>query len=161
MLRAEGLRRPGLIEGATLAIAPGETYRYDFEVRDRAGMYWYHPHTHERTGAQTYRGMAGLLVVRDDEEAASTWRKLAGAADRFLGRRLGNLGAVYQDAHVTRAVRRQRAVLDAFPTCPAARCYERIALELAFDSVGDAEGCRGYWTQLDTGRDAAPTGVAH
>lgn len=51
-----------------LAIAPGETYRYRFDVVDRAGMYWYHPHTHGRTGAQTYAGLAGLILVGDEEE---------------------------------------------------------------------------------------------
>ena len=53
-----------------LAIAPGETYIYDFVVDDRAGMYWYHPHPHGRTGTQVYAGMAGLFIIRDENEAA-------------------------------------------------------------------------------------------
>lgn len=66
-----GLDVPEAADGhPRLAIAPGSQYDYGFEVRDRAGLYWYHPHTHMRTGAQTYRGMAGLLVVEDDEESA-------------------------------------------------------------------------------------------
>ena len=51
-------------------IRPGREYVYDFEVINRAGTYWYHPHPHMRTGAQVYQGLAGLLLVRDAEEDA-------------------------------------------------------------------------------------------
>jgi FtsP/CotA-like multicopper oxidase with cupredoxin domain len=51
-------------------IRPGREYVYDFEVINRAGTYWYHPHPHMRTGAQVYHGLAGLLLVRDAEEDA-------------------------------------------------------------------------------------------
>jgi blue copper oxidase len=55
--------------GSILA-APGERYAYDFEVRDRGGMYWYHPHPHGLTAAQTYRGLYGAIFVEDDDERA-------------------------------------------------------------------------------------------
>ncbi|MCH1572330.1 MAG: multicopper oxidase domain-containing protein [Longimicrobiales bacterium] len=71
ILHWHGLDVPEEADGhPRLATGPGETYRYDFEVVDRSGLYWYHPHTHERTGAQTYAGLAGLLIVRDEEEEA-------------------------------------------------------------------------------------------
>lgn len=50
------------------AVGPGEQYQYDFQVENRAGTYWYHPHPADRTGPQVYRGMAGLLLVSDDDE---------------------------------------------------------------------------------------------
>ena len=50
------------------AIETNETYQYDFVVGNRAGMYWYHPHPHGRTGHQVYHGLAGLFIVRDHEE---------------------------------------------------------------------------------------------
>jgi FtsP/CotA-like multicopper oxidase with cupredoxin domain len=53
-----------------LAIGPRHEYVYEFEVTNRAGTYWYHPHPHMRTGAQVYQGLAGLLLVRDPEEDA-------------------------------------------------------------------------------------------
>src|SRR5689334_6003167 len=37
--------------GTTL-IGPGETYAYDFEVRERSSLYWYHPHPHGQTALQ-------------------------------------------------------------------------------------------------------------
>ena len=71
ILHWHGLAVPQEADGhPRLAIDPGSTYAYEFTVRDRAGTYWYHPHTHELTAPQTYMGMAGLLIVEDDEEAA-------------------------------------------------------------------------------------------
>ena len=46
----------------------GQRYDYDFEVRNRAGLYWYHAHPHGQTGLQVHKGLAGLVVVEDDEE---------------------------------------------------------------------------------------------
>lgn len=65
-----GLEVPEAADGhPRLAIAQGDEYVYEFEVRNRAGQYWYHPHPMERTSYQVYWGMAGLLTVEDDEEA--------------------------------------------------------------------------------------------
>ena len=52
------------------AIAQGQGYTYEFPILNRAGTYWFHPHPHQRTGAQAYYGLAGLLMVSDDEESA-------------------------------------------------------------------------------------------
>lgn len=52
------------------AIAPGERFTYEFTVRNPAGTYFYHPHPHGDTGRQVYHGLTGLLIVRDEEEAA-------------------------------------------------------------------------------------------
>jgi blue copper oxidase len=51
-------------------VPPGGRYEYDFTVRDRSGMYWYHPHPHGRSAAQTYRGLLGLIMIEDDDERA-------------------------------------------------------------------------------------------
>ncbi|WP_417251938.1 multicopper oxidase family protein [Castellaniella sp.] len=51
-------------------VKPGEHYRYEFEVRDRAGTYWYHAMAAGHTPEQVYFGLAGLLLVTDDEEQA-------------------------------------------------------------------------------------------
>lgn len=66
-----GLRIPEAMDGhPRYAIAPGQTFDYDFTVRNRAGTYWFHPHPHQLTGGQAYFGLAGLFIVSDDEEAA-------------------------------------------------------------------------------------------
>jgi FtsP/CotA-like multicopper oxidase with cupredoxin domain len=53
-----------------LAIGQGDEYVHGFEVTNRAGTYWYHPHPHMHTGAQVYQGLAGAARVRDAEEDA-------------------------------------------------------------------------------------------
>ncbi len=66
-----GLDVPESCDGhPRLAIADGAEYVYEFTVTNRAGTYWYHPHPHMRTGPQVYRGLAGLVLVRDAEEEA-------------------------------------------------------------------------------------------
>jgi FtsP/CotA-like multicopper oxidase with cupredoxin domain len=51
-------------------VAPNDAYVYRFAVRNRAGLYWYHAHPHHRTGAQIHQGLAGMLIVEDDEDDA-------------------------------------------------------------------------------------------
>jgi len=67
-----GLHVPADMDGHPRLVIPrGETYVYEFEVRNRAGTYWYHPHPHGLTGPQVYGGLAGLFLVSDDEEEAA------------------------------------------------------------------------------------------
>jgi suppressor of ftsI/bilirubin oxidase len=61
-------------------VATGATYRYAFSVRDRGGIYWYHPHPHGGTARQTYAGLAGFFLVEDNDQ-----RRL----DEALNLRLG------------------------------------------------------------------------
>lgn len=64
-----GMHVPNLFDGHPMyAVDKGETWVYEFEVLNRAGTYFYHPHTHGMTGKQVYYGLAGLLIVEDDEE---------------------------------------------------------------------------------------------
>ena len=55
--------------GMTL-IPPAGRYAYDFVVRARSGLYWYHPHPHGLSAGQTYRGLFGMLVVDDADDRA-------------------------------------------------------------------------------------------
>src|SRR6266567_2647590 len=58
-------------DGNGLSVAdPGKTYEYAFKVQNRASMYWYHPHAHGYIPGQAYHGLASLIFVEDDEEAA-------------------------------------------------------------------------------------------
>jgi len=61
-------------------VDPGKNFDYAFTVRDRAANYWYHPHPHDIAGEQAYKGLAGLLIVKDDDE-----EQLARALDLTLG----------------------------------------------------------------------------
>lgn len=55
--------------GETL-IAPNARFDYAFELRNRAGQYWYHPHPMGATASQIYRGLFGILEIEDDDERA-------------------------------------------------------------------------------------------
>jgi FtsP/CotA-like multicopper oxidase with cupredoxin domain len=67
-----GLHVPAEMDGHPQYVIPrGETFIYEFEVHNRAGTYWYHPHPHGMTGPQVYGGLAGLFLVSDDEEKAA------------------------------------------------------------------------------------------
>jgi blue copper oxidase len=46
------------------------SYVYRFRIANRAGLYWYHPHPHDRTGAQIHKGLGSLLLVQDEEDDA-------------------------------------------------------------------------------------------
>src|SRR5581483_7191982 len=66
-----GLTLPEAQDGAGFApIAPGAARRVQFEVRNRSGLYWFHPHAHGFTAEQVQAGLAGLLVVKDEDDAA-------------------------------------------------------------------------------------------
>jgi FtsP/CotA-like multicopper oxidase with cupredoxin domain len=71
ILHWHGLHVPANMDGNPMyAIDRGETYVYEFEILNRAGTYFYHSHTHSVTARQVYSGLAGLLVVSDDQEQA-------------------------------------------------------------------------------------------
>lgn len=56
--------------GPHTTIAPLEIWNPKFTVLDKAGTYWYHPHLHENTNRHVSLGIAGYIIVRDEEEAA-------------------------------------------------------------------------------------------
>ncbi len=46
------------------------TADYTYPLRQRAALLWYHDHRMDFTGPAVYRGLAGLHLIRDDEEDA-------------------------------------------------------------------------------------------
>jgi suppressor of ftsI len=50
-------------------VQPGGSRIYEFDVPfGTAGTYWYHPHAHQTVAEQVAHGLAGPLIVRDDED---------------------------------------------------------------------------------------------
>ncbi|WP_045226367.1 multicopper oxidase family protein [Methyloterricola oryzae] len=65
-----GLNVPALMDGHPMyALDKGQTFVYEFEMVNRASFILYHPHTHGITGKQVYHGLAGGILVSDEEEA--------------------------------------------------------------------------------------------
>jgi FtsP/CotA-like multicopper oxidase with cupredoxin domain len=82
VMHPHGLRVPEDCDGQPMqAIARGATKVYDFQVIDRAGPYWLHPHPMGRTAEQVAMGMAGLFNVWDAEEERAVPGASTGAND--------------------------------------------------------------------------------
>jgi bilirubin oxidase len=55
--------------GPHTPITPFSVWSPSFEVMDKAGTYWYHTHLHHMTNMHVQKGVAGMIIVRDNEEA--------------------------------------------------------------------------------------------
>jgi len=56
--------------GPHTVIESNDIWNPHFTVMDNAGTYWYHPHLHQNTNLHVSKGIAGFIIVRDNEEAA-------------------------------------------------------------------------------------------
>ncbi|WP_018017966.1 multicopper oxidase family protein [Corynebacterium capitovis] len=66
-----GLHLPAAADGGpALAFAPGESWSPTWTVDQAAATCWYHPHPHEVSALHAYRGLAGGIVIADDESDA-------------------------------------------------------------------------------------------
>jgi blue copper oxidase len=66
-----GMHVSSLNDGSPhIVISPGSTWSPVIPVMDWAGTYWYHPHLHSHTHEQVQKGIAGLIIVRDNTESA-------------------------------------------------------------------------------------------
>ncbi len=98
ILHWHGLTAPDDMDGhPRFAVDPGERYDYRFRVNDRPGTYWYHSHTHHRTGRHTYFGIGGLLIVEDPEAERDLPPKERELPIILQDRRLGDDGSLVYD----------------------------------------------------------------
>ncbi|MEM7259197.1 MAG: multicopper oxidase domain-containing protein [Pseudomonadota bacterium] len=66
-LHWHGLHIPGNVDGGPhQEIATGDTWSPDVPIAQHASMNWFHSHTHGKTSQQTYKGLAGVLLIEDD-----------------------------------------------------------------------------------------------
>ena len=67
--------------GPHTTIAPGTSWHPAFTVMDKAGTYWYHPHLHTKTNKHVSLGIAGMIIVKDEEEASLDLPRTYGVDD--------------------------------------------------------------------------------
>ncbi|MEQ8192912.1 MAG: multicopper oxidase domain-containing protein [Rhodospirillales bacterium] len=67
--------------GPHQVIENGATWSPAFEIKQKAATFWYHSHMHHKTGEQVYRGLAGLIVVEDEESLSLDLPKTYGVDD--------------------------------------------------------------------------------
>jgi len=77
-----GMHVPGIVDGGPpREILPGEYWDLKYKVENPAGTYWYHPHPHMITATQATKGIAGMIIVQDAEEAALDLPRTYGVDD--------------------------------------------------------------------------------
>ena len=77
-----GMHVPARMDGTPhQKIEPGESWTASFLVDQQAAPLWYHPHPHDNTGRQVYRGVAGLMWIDDDNSDALSLPKTYGVDD--------------------------------------------------------------------------------
>lgn len=67
--------------GPHTPILPGASWNPQFLINNNAATYWYHPHTDKKTAMQAIKGAAGLIIVRDAQEAALALPRRYGVDD--------------------------------------------------------------------------------
>lgn len=50
-------------------IPPATTWSPSFKIRNEASTFWYHPHGEMKTEIQVSKGLAGMIIVRDNVES--------------------------------------------------------------------------------------------
>ncbi|MGI9510318.1 MAG: multicopper oxidase family protein [Geminicoccaceae bacterium] len=100
-----GLRVPVGMDGVPYIsqppIAPGETFRYAFDLED-AGTFWYHPHIN--SSEQVGRGLYGALIV-EEEDAPEVDRELLWLLDDWRldpEARIAPFGVMHDASHAGR-----------------------------------------------------------
>jgi blue copper oxidase len=69
-LHWHGMHVPAKADGGPhQVIAPGATWSPSFQVKQKAALFWYHSHLMGKTGAQVNRGLAGLILVNDEQSS--------------------------------------------------------------------------------------------
>jgi flagellar biosynthesis protein FlhG len=93
-----------------------------------------------------------LLVnfVRDEAEGLEVYRHLSMVTERFLNLSIRYLGFIPADVQVQKAVKRQRAVAELFPTCSASRSFLNLAEKIArlADSSKPTGNLNLFWRSL-------------
>ena len=63
-----GLKIPGIVDGGPQSpIAPGGTWKPELTIDQPAATCWFHPHPHARTGRHVAMGLAGLVLINDED----------------------------------------------------------------------------------------------
>ena len=67
-LHWHGLHIPGEVDGGPhQQIMPGDVWKPDLSLTQRASTNWFHSHVHGKTAKQVYKGLVGMFLIEDDE----------------------------------------------------------------------------------------------
>jgi suppressor of ftsI len=92
-VHSHGMHLPARMDGGPhQMIAPGETWSPNWIVDQPAATLWYHPHLEGATERQVAMGMAGMVILRDEDEATLPLPRDYGIDD---------IPVIVQDASIT------------------------------------------------------------
>ena len=100
-----------------------------------------------------FKGTAPLkLVINrviDPVEGQVVVEKLVSVTQRFLNLPISELGIVYEDPLVTKAVKRQIPLMILFPDAISSKCIDHIAYEVAYgEKLIPARGMKGFFLKF-------------
>jgi blue copper oxidase len=77
-----GMHLPAVMDGGPHQVIPPNTvWQPYWKVTNKAATLWYHPHLHMMTEEQITKGLGGLIIVHDAEEAALNLPRTYGVDD--------------------------------------------------------------------------------
>jgi len=81
-MHGHGMHLPANMDGSPhQSIAPKESWSARYRVNQRACTNWYHPHAEGKTAEHVYKGLAGILIIEDEESQALDLPKEYGVDD--------------------------------------------------------------------------------
>lgn len=67
-MHGHGMHVPPSMDGtAHQPFKPNQTWSAQYTVKQKACTNWYHPHTMDKTAEHVYKGLAGLIIIEDEE----------------------------------------------------------------------------------------------
>ncbi|MGM0378534.1 MAG: MinD/ParA family protein [Bacillota bacterium] len=75
-----------------------------------------------------------INMVNSNKEAKRVFNKISLTSEKFLDIEINNLGYLYEDSHVTKAVRKQEPFMTLFPSCLASKGIEMLAHNIENDT---------------------------
>ena len=81
-MHGHGMHVPAAMDGGPhQLIAPGETWKAEYVVKQTACTNWYHPHQMGKTAEHVYNGLAGFIIVEDETSTNLDLPKTYGVDD--------------------------------------------------------------------------------
>ena len=81
-MHGHGMHLPAIMDGGPInKIQPGTSWSAEYTVNQTAATNWYHPHFMGKTAQQVYMGLAGFILIDDDESDALNLPKEYGVDD--------------------------------------------------------------------------------
>ncbi len=89
-------------------------------------------------------------MVKDVAEGKEIFTRLSNATDHFLNLTIEYLGHIVLDDKVKEAVRRQKALAEIYPQCPASRCLAKIAEKISSETMEEYENgsIKFFWENI-------------